>query len=331
MFPLRLLKLVAIGVTFVTSSIEGAVPLLTWNDTETRKAIVEFVDRVTSESSPMFVPPSERIAVFDNDGTLLCEKPNYTQMQFSLDQIKATAPQHPEWNELPHIQELIKAPRETPVTLAGRDWLDVFLRTTQNVGIDAFAQNVSRWLESARHPDFDTHYLSLVYQPMKELIQFITANDFQVYIVTGSSIGFMRQWTFDTLGIPPQRVIGSRMEMSYENTEGSQRIVHGSKIERFNNGDVKPVAIQEAIGKRPIFTFGNSIGDLEMLEWGSSGAGESLGLVLLHDDAAREYAYIEDSKLYDRAKDQDWRVVSMKHDFKLVFAQGIVRKRASTP
>ncbi len=323
MLSTKLLKCAILSLTLVTNSIHGAIPLVTWNDTENRSAIIEFTERVTSKSSPTFVPPSERIAVFDNDGTLLCEKPNYTQMQFSVDQMKATATQHPEWNDVAYIQQLISAPRETPVTLEGRDWLDVFSRTTQRLTVETFAQNVAQWLESARHPDFHAPYPSLTYLPMKELIHYLSANDFQVYIVTGSSIGFMRQWAPSTLGIPEERIIGSRMEMEYENVDGALRIVHGSKIERFNIAANKPVAIHEAIGKKPIFAFGNSIGDLEMLEWASSNEHHSMSLVLLHDDEEREYAYDEKTKIYALAKARAWKVVRMKHDFESVFSQTV--------
>ena len=308
-------------VAFLTSlaTMAETASLSKWNSTENRSAIVEFVTNVTRPNSPSYVRPNARIAVFDNDGTLLCEKPNYTQMQFALDRIKSNFSVHPEWQELAHIKELVGSPREMPVTLRGQEWLDVFMLSSSNVTVDAYSRAVTDWFEHARHPDFKTRYTSLTYSPMTELIRYLHKSEFKVYIVTGSSISFMRPWTTQIYGIPPERVIGSRMELNYETVETGPTLSISDKIDRFNNGPIKPISIQEALGQRPILAFGNSNGDIEMLEWTCSGQGPNLGLVLLHDDPDREYAYDQDTKVYDLAPKRQWRIVSMAKDFKEVF------------
>ncbi|MDA7657845.1 haloacid dehalogenase-like hydrolase [Verrucomicrobia bacterium] len=290
-----------------------------------RNAIIEFVNSVTRPNSPSYVPPNARIAAFDNDGTLLCEKPNYTQMQFAVDRIKASFSVHPEWQELAHIRELVASPREMPVTLKGQNWLDVFMLSSSNVTVDTYTRAVVDWFEDARHPDFKTRYSTLAYSPMTELIRYLHENEFKVYIVTGSSNNFMRPWTTQIYGIPPERVIGSRMELKYESVENGPRLSVSDEIARFNIGPSKPISIQEAVGQRPILAFGNSNGDIEMLEWTCSGPKQSMGLILLHDDAAREYAYDQEAKVYDLATKNEWKIVSIKKDFKEVFENQITR------
>jgi hypothetical protein len=321
--PRSVLPLVIL-LSFFAAMAEAA-SLSKWNSTENRDAIIEFVTNVTQHNSPSFVPTNARIAVFDNDGTLLCEKPNYTQMQFAIDRLKASFPDHPEWRELDHIKELVNTPREKPVTLKGQKWLDVFMLSSSNVTVDDYSRSVTEWFENARHPDFKTRYSNLAYSPMIELIRYLHANEFRVYIVTGSSINFMRPWATSIYGTPPERILGSRMKLKYQNVENVPTLTITEEIARFNNGKAKPITIEEAIGQRPIFAFGNSDGDIEMLEWTSSGQGPSMGLILLHDDPDREYAYDQEAKIYNLAPKHEWRVVSIAKDFKEVFEDQVAR------
>ena len=310
----------------VSTNLEAS-SLSKWNPTENRAAIIDFIAEVSRPKSPNYVPPEERVAVFDNDGTILCEKPNYTQMQFAVDRIKVNFPDHPEWKELAHICNLVEAPREAPVTLTGQKWLDVFMLSSSNVTVKDYRTDVIEWFDVARHPRYGTRYSSLTYSPMIELIQYLQENEFQVYLVTGGSIDFLRPWISQTYGIPRERIIGSRMEMKYEvsQTEGPT-LVNQEKIARFNNGRYKPVSIHEGIGRKPILAVGNSDGDIEMLEWTRSGQGLRMGIVLLHDDAKREYAYDQESKVYDIAKERNWNVVSMKKDFREVFSSDVTQR-----
>jgi hypothetical protein len=317
--------LLVVALLISLAAMAEPAPLSKWNSNVNRNAIIEFVNSVTRPNSPSYVPPNARIAVFDNDGTLLCEKPNYTQMQFAVDRIKASFSVHPEWQELAHIRELVDSPREMPVTLKGQNWLDVFMLSSSNVTVDAYTRAVIDWFEDARHPDFKTRYSTLAYSPMTELIRYLHENEFKVYIVTGSSNNFMRPWTTQIYGIPPERVIGSRMELKYESADNGPRLSVSDGIARFNIGPSKPISIQEAVGQRPMLAFGNSNGDIEMLEWTCSGPNQSMGLILLHDDAAREYAYDQEAKIYELATKNQWKIVSIKNDFKEVFKNLVTR------
>ena len=294
--------------------------LSNWNPGSNRTVIIDFVKTVTDRQSQHFVSPDNRIAVFDNDGTLWCEKPNYTEMQFAVDRINHSFPQHPEWDSLPHLKQLIDWPRAQTVTLKGAEWLDVFMKSSANMTVEEFTQIAHNWIAEARHPEFQVSYLALTFKPMVELIQYLHQNEFRVFLVTGGSNGFVRTSCQRLYGISPRRVIGSHLETKYKLIGTTPTLVYGYSITRFNNAEEKPVAIQERIGQKPILAFGNSNGDLEMLHWTCSGEGRRLGLVLLHDDAAREYAYGENTKIYRHANEHSWHIVSMKNDFKTVFA-----------
>jgi phosphoserine phosphatase len=297
---LALCFLTAIAASAVRA--EGALP--SWSDADARRAIIAFVDRVTTSGSPDYVAPPERIAVFDNDGTLWSEQPLYVQLAFALDRVKALAPRHPEWKET----QPYKAALEGDTT-------------------DEFAAIVKDWLAEARHPKTGRRYTEMVYQPMLELLAYLRANGFKTFIVSGGGIEFMRPWAEQVYGVPPERVVGSSIETKYEVRDGRPVLVRLPQIDFIDDKAGKPVGIHQRIGRRPIAAFGNSDGDFQMLEWTTAGAGARLGLIVHHDDAEREYAYDRQSAIgrldrgLDEAPRRGWIVVSMKNDWKRVFAE----------
>jgi len=303
----------------------AADPLPSWNDGPAKLAVTQFVTEVTDATSSTFVPPAERVAVFDNDGTLWVEQPMYTQLAFVLDRLKAMAPQNPQWRE----QQPFKAALEgdqAALSEAGMEGLMELLMTTHaGMTSEAFNQLASDWIEQAKHPRFDQHYTSLVYQPMLELLDYLRSNGFKTFIVSGGGIAFMRPWTEQVYGIPPEQVIGSEIELTYEVQDGKPVLVRQPEIAFIDDKAGKPVGIARHIGRRPILAFGNSDGDYQMLEWTTARASPRLGLILHHDDAEREYAYDRDSHVgrlargLDDAAKQGWIVVSMKRDWTQVF------------
>jgi phosphoglycolate phosphatase-like HAD superfamily hydrolase len=301
-----------------------ATALPSWRDTPTRQAIQRFVADVTREGSPTFVPPAERIAVFDNDGTLWSEQPMYFQLIFMLDQVKAAAPQHPEWRNDPAFKALVA--NDYPALARQQKRLQQLLAVANSgMTVDDYDKSIRAWLNTARHPKYGRPYTELVYQPQLELLAYLRANGFKTFIVSGGTIEFMRVWADKAYGIPPEQVIGSSQLVQYELRNGQPALVREPKLDFVDDGPGKPVGIYRHIGRRPILAFGNSDGDLQMLQYTAAGPGPHLALLLHHDDAAREFAYDRASKIgtldkaWDEALAHGWTVVSMKNDWQTIF------------
>lgn len=321
-------------VTLVSTVARAADPLLSWNEGKAKQSIVEFVAKVTKPGSPDFVPVAERIATFDNDGTLWCEQPLPVQMYFALDRVKALAPQHPEWTTKEPFASLIKG--DLKAALAGGDQalLELIMATHTGVTTVEFEQIVKDWIATAKHPQTGKLFTEMAYQPMLEVLAYLRANGFKNFVVSGGGIEFMRPWMEQVYGIPPEQVIGSSVKTKFEMRGGKPVIVRLPELNFNDDKAGKPVAINLHIGRRPIAAFGNSRGDQEMLEYTQGGSGARFELLVLHDDAAREYAYgpalgLPDVKLgaftqavYDEAQKEGWTVVSMKNDWKQVFPVG---------
>jgi phosphoserine phosphatase len=322
------------AVAFTATVARAADPLPSWNDGPAKRAIVAFVTKVTTVGSPEFVPVPERIATFDNDGTLWCEQPIPVQFYFALDRLKALAPQHPEWKTKEPFASLLKG--KLKIALAGGDHalLELVMATHAGMTTVEFAQIVQDWLATAKHPKTGKRFTEMVYQPMLELLAYLRANGFKNYIVSGGGIEFMRPWTEQVYGIPPEQVIGSSIKAKLAMRDGKPVLVRLPELIFNDDKADKPVGINQHIGRRPIAAFGNSRGDKEMLEYTQGGSGARFMLLVLHDDAAREYAYgpalgLPDVKLgafpqavYDQAKQEGWTVVSMKDDWKQIFPVG---------
>ncbi|WP_295428022.1 HAD family hydrolase [uncultured Thiodictyon sp.] len=320
---MRTLFALLIAITF--STLASAEPLPSWTDGPTKTAITAFVTEVTTASSPSFVPPAERIAVFDNDGTLWVEQPMYTQLAYVIDRIKTLAPAHPQWQEEQPFKAVLTGDLEA-LKASGMDGVTKLLAATHaNMTTTEFERLVSDWISSARHPRFDRLYTQVVYQPMLELLDYLRANGFKTFIVSGGGIEFMRAWTERVYGIPPEQVVGSQIAMQYKVQDGMPVLMRQPEVAFIDDEAGKPVGIQRHIGRRPILAFGNSDGDYQMLEWTTAGAGKRLGLILHHDDGKREYAYDREShvgrlsKGLDDAGSKGWTLVSMKRDWSRVF------------
>jgi phosphoglycolate phosphatase-like HAD superfamily hydrolase len=300
-------------------------PLPSWNDTAPKKAIVAFVEKVTKEDTPDFVPAADRIATFDNDGTLWCEQPIYFQGLFIFDRIKALAPEHPEWKEKEPFASVLKG--DVKAALAGGEKALTELVETTHAGmtVDQFARTVAEWLTTARHPKFNRPYTELVYQPMLELLAYLRGNGFKTYIVSGGGAEFIRVFAEKAYGIPPEQVVGSSIKTKFEMLDGKPEIVRLPKIDFIDDGPGKPVGIAKFIGRRPIMAFGNSDGDLQMLQYTTGSPGARFGLIVHHTDPEREYAYDRNSvvgklnKALDEASTNGWTVVSIKDDWAAVF------------
>jgi phosphoserine phosphatase len=309
----------------IASAAAAADALPSWRDGQAKQAIVRFVEEVTKKGGTAFISPAERIAVFDNDGTLWVEQPMYVQLAFALDRIKALAPAHPEWKDKQPFKAAIEGDLKTVAAGGEHALLELLMATHAGMTTDEFAQTVEDWLSKAKHPRFNRPYTDLVYQPMLELLTYLRANGFKTFIVSGGGIEFMRPWTEKIYGIPPERVIGSSIKTKYEVRDSKPVIVRLSEIDFIDDKAGKPVGIHKFIGRRPVMAFGNSDGDFQMLEWTTSGPGARLGLIVHHTDAVREYAYDRESsvgrldKALEEAKSKDWTVVDMKKDWRRVF------------
>jgi phosphoserine phosphatase len=321
-----------IGVLAFTPTVSlAADPLSSWNEGPAKKAIVEFVTKITKPGSPDFVPVPERIATFDNDGTLWCEQPLPVQLYFALDRVKALAPQHPEWNDKEPFASLLKGDLKSAAAGGDRALLEVMMATHAGMTTVEFEKIVKDWIATAKHPKTGKLYTDMVYKPMLEVLAYLRANGFKNFIVSGGGIEFMRAFAEKVYGVPPEQIVGSSIKTKFEMRDGKPVLVRLPEL--FFNDDKgdKPVGINQHVGRRPIMAFGNSAGDKEMLEYTRSGSGARFALLVLHDDAAREYAYgpakgLPDVKLgafpqalYDQAKKEGWTVVSMKDDWKQVF------------
>ncbi|RWP63196.1 HAD family hydrolase [Mesorhizobium sp.] len=302
-------------------------PLPSWNDTAPKAAIVEFVEKVSKEGSPDFVPEPERIAVFDNDGTLWIEHPMYVQLAFALDRVKAEAPNHPEWATTQPFQAVLEGDMKALTAAGEKGLLELIMATHAGMTTAQFEKIASEWIATARDPRFKKPYTELVYQPMLELLAYLRANGFKTFIVSGGGIEFMRPWTEKVYGIPPEQVVGSSIKTQFEMKDGAPNLFRLPEVNFIDDKAGKPVAINDHIGRRPIAAFGNSDGDLEMLQWTTLADGPRFGLIVHHTDAEREYAYDRKSdfghldKALDAAAINKWTVVDMKADWKQIFPQ----------
>ncbi|MFO1311091.1 MAG: HAD family hydrolase [Burkholderiales bacterium] len=300
-------------------------PLPSWNDGNAKRAIVRFVTEVTAPGAPAFVPAEERVAVFDNDGTLWAEQPVYFQLAFMLDQVRKAAPRHPEWKDDPGFKAVMAG---DAAALAQDHKALTKLIVAANTGMttEAYDRAIREWLATARHPKFDRPYTDLVYAPMVELLAYLRDNGFKTYIVSGGGVQFMRPWVEKAYGIPPEQVVGSLVEVKLAMVEGVPVLLREPKVAFLDDGPGKPVGIYRNIGRRPILAFGNSDGDWQMLQWTAAGSGPRLVGLVHHTDAVREYAYDRRSKVgkLDKALDdavaKGWTVVDMKNDWTRVFA-----------
>ncbi|MEK7949214.1 HAD family hydrolase [Luteolibacter soli] len=303
----------------------AAEPLPSWNDTANRKAIVAFVEKTTKEGSPDFVSKPERIAVFDNDGTLWSEQPMYFQVFFLIDRVKALAPEHPEWKEKEPFASLLKGDIKGVMASGEKGLMQLLAATHTGMTTEEFAKTVTDWIATAKNPKTGKLLTDMAFQPMVELLGYLRENGYKTFIVSGGGIEFMRPWTEKVYGIPPEQVIGSSIQLKYEVRDGKPVLVKLPELNLNDDKEGKPVGIERHIGRRPVFAAGNSDGDFQMLEWTTSGSGPRLGLIIHHTDAEREFAYDREShfgkldKALDEAPKRGWLVVDMKSDWKVVF------------
>lgn len=325
----RILKIIVpLGIAIASLPVAFAEePLASWNDTASKNAIISFVQKVTKEGSPDFVPPAERIATFDNDGTLWAEQPMYFQFLFALHRVGVLAPQHPEWKDKEPFASLLKG--DVKGALAGGEhaMVEIVMATHAGMTTEEFDKIVKDWIATAKHPTTKRPLLEMVYQPMVELLAYLRANGFKTFIVSGGGIEFMRPWTEKVYGIPPEQVVGSSGKTKFKMVDGKPVLMKLPEINFVDDKDGKPVGINQHIGRRPIAAFGNSDGDLQMLEYTAAGKGARFMLLVHHDDAAREFSYDRKSnigtldKAWDQAVSKGWTVVSMKDDWKIIFPQ----------
>lgn len=324
------LKIVAF--TAASSSVrhalaEGTETLPSWAEGDAKARILEFVAATTTKGSPDFVEPAARIAVFDNDGTLWGEQPMYVQLAFALDRVRQLAPQHPEWQTTEPFKSVLSGDMAGVAASGERGLLELVAATHAGMSAEEFEKIVSDWIEGSRHPTSGKPYTAHIFQPMVELIYYLKANQFAVFIVSGGGVEFMRPWTERVYGIPPENVVGSSIKTKYELRDGHPAITRLPEIDFIDDGPGKPVGIHKFIGRRPIAAFGNSDGDFEMLEWTTAGPGRSFGLIVHHDDAQRENAYDRDSHFgrlargLDEASARGWTIVSIKNDWKVVYPE----------
>jgi phosphoserine phosphatase len=296
-----------------------------WNDSTSKARIIEFVTRVTDPASDEFLPVSDRIAVFDNDGTLWSEQPIYVQLAFLLDRIKAQAPDHPEWQTTQPFKAALEGDMATLKHGGQANLLALLAVTHAGMTSEAFRELVRQWLASAKHPSTGLPYTAMVYQPMLSLLDYLRANGFKTYIVSGGGVEFMRAWAEDVYGIPPEQVIGTSLASELVMRDGVPEVTRLPKVSFIDDRAGKPIAIDHHIGKRPVMAFGNSDGDLEMLQWTTAGSGPRFGLIVHHTDDVREVAYDRQSsigrldKALDMAQKKGWTVVDMKNDWTTIF------------
>ncbi len=301
-------------------------PLPSWNEGSTKQAIISFVEKVKQKNTKDFVPASERIVVFDNDGTLWLEHPIYTQLAFALDRVKELAPNHPEWKNQQPFKAVLEGDMKALESLGEKGAFELVMATHAGMTSEEFEEIVNKWFAKARHPRFKVPYTELVYKPMVELLEYLRTNDFKTFIVSGGGIEFMRPWAQKTYGIPPDQVVGSSIKLKYEDRNNKPILLRLPELNFIDDKEGKPVGIENHIGRRPIAAFGNSDGDYQMLEWTTAGDGARLGMIVHHDDAKREYAYDRNTafgkldKALDAAKSHGWILISIKDDWKQVFA-----------
>ncbi len=322
----------AVPSTFAAGLARAADPLPSWNEGAAKSSIVEFVSKVTRPGSPDFVPVPERIAVFDNDGTLWCEQPIPVQLHFALDRVERLAPQHPEWKSEEPFASVLKGDLKNALAGGEHALLELVMATHAGMTTTEFEQIVKDWITASRHPKTGRPYTRMVYQPMLEVLAYLRANGFKTFIVSGGGIEFMRPWAEAVYGIPPEQVIGSSIKTKFEMKDGKPILVRLPELNFNDDKSGKPVAIHQHIGRRPVMAFGNSDGDQQMLEYTQGGPGARFMLLVLHDDEKREYAYgparglrnvaigAFTPALEEHAKRDGWIVVGMKSDWKRIFA-----------
>jgi phosphoglycolate phosphatase-like HAD superfamily hydrolase len=325
----NLLATALVSVLAFTAAISHAAdPLPSWNNGKARQSIVDFVEKVTKPGSPDFVPAAERIATFDNDGTLWAEQPMYFQILFAFDRVKVLAPQHPEWKDKEPFASLLKGDLKGALAGGEKALMEIVGATHSGLTTEEFEKIVREWIATAKHPATKKPLTGMVYQPMLELLSYLRANGFKTFIVTGGGIEFMRVFAEQVYGIPPEQVIGSSGKLKFEMRDGKPVLVKLPAIDFIDDKDGKPIGIQQHIGRRPIAAFGNSDGDLQMLQWTAAGPGARLCLYVHHTDAAREFAYDRESHIgkldkgLDEAATKGWTVVSMKDDWKTIYPAG---------
>ena len=313
-----------VGGTAIEARAADADPLPSWNDGPTKQSILDFVAAVTKEGGPDYVAPAERIATFDNDGTLWIEQPIYTQFAFAVDRVKATSNQHPEWKTQEPFASILSGNLKGLAASGEKGMVEIVAATHSGMTTADFNKTVKEWLATAKHPRFKVLYTDLVYQPMTELLDYLRANGFKTFIVSGGGVEFMRAFADKTYGIPPEQVIGSSGVTEYQMWDASPVLIKMPKVLFVDDGPGKPEGIDHFIGRRPIFAFGNSDGDKEMLEWTSAGDGLRFMGIVHHTDAVREYAYDRDSSVgkLDKALDEGvakgWTIADMKNDWKTI-------------
>jgi phosphoglycolate phosphatase-like HAD superfamily hydrolase len=323
----------ALGCWAITAAAQSDDPLPSWNDGPARQAIIEFVEAVTTGGGADYVALADRIATFDNDGTLWVEHPLYTQAMFALDRVAALASEHPEWKTEEPFKAVLAGDREAMAKFTEGDWAKIIAATHAGMTTEAFLEIVRDWLAKAKHPRFERPYTELVYQPMLELMDYLRTNGFRTYIVTGGGQEFVRVFSEKVYGVPVEQVVGSSIVTKYEEQDGKPVLMREPEVFFVDDKAGKAVGINLFIGKRPTAAFGNSGGDREMLEWTGAGDGTRLKMLVLHDDAEREYAYgpangLPDTKvgafsqaLIDEAKQRGWVVISMQDDWKTIFPE----------
>ena len=315
-----------LAIVALVASSAFAETLPSWNEGPTKKSIVQFVKDVSAIGSPKFVPQAERIAVFDNDGTLWAEQPMYSQLAFVIDRVKAMASDHPEWATQEPFSFILQGDIKAALAGGNHALLELAMATHANNTTEEFAQIVKDWTASAKHPKTNKPYTDMVYQPMLELLEYLRANGFKTYITSGGGIEFMRTFSEEVYGIPPEQVIGSSIKTKFEIRNGMPTLVRIPKMNFLDDKEGKPIAINQHIGRRPIAAFGNSDGDLPMLQWTCAGDGSRFCLYVHHTDAKREWVYDRKSHIgkldkgLDEAHEKGWTVVDMKKDWKRVFA-----------
>jgi phosphoserine phosphatase len=338
LYPALVLLAASVGLSACTerpadapagsSEVSEAAPapaLPSWNEGAARQAIVNFVERTTDPASSDYVAPAERIAVFDNDGTLWSEQPMYFQLLFALDRVRATADDHPEWRSTEPFRAILEDNREALAAIGMHELIEIVMATHSGLTSDEFDAIVSDWLSSATHPRLGVRYTDLAYQPMLELLTYLRESDFKTFIVSGGGIDFMRPFTERVYGIPPEQVVGSAIELEFTMENGVPTLRKTPGMNFVDDGPGKPVGIRRFIGRRPIFAAGNSDGDLQMLQYTAPGDRTAFGLVVHHDDGDREWAYDRDSHVgrldvaLTEAPERGWTVISMKNDWSKIF------------
>ena len=318
---------VAIVAMLASTAARAADPLPSWNDGAAKARIVAFVEAVTQPGGKDFVPVEDRIAVFDNDGTLWAEQPMYVQLFFAIDRVKALAPKHPEWKTQQPFKAVLEGDMKALAASGEKGLVTLVMATHAGMTTTEFEKIVSDWLATARHPATHRPFTKMVYQPMLELLAYLRANGFKTYIVSGGGVEFMRPWTNEVYGVPPEQVIGSSIKTKFEMRDGKPVLVRLPEINFIDDKEGKAIGINAHIGRRPIAAFGNSDGDLQMLQWTTAGDGGRFALYVHHTDGEREWAYDRKAtfgrldKGLDEAKAKGWTVVDMKKDWKVVYPQ----------